>query len=58
MRKILASISIILVLTILCGCSGPAGFQDVQNIVSIDYQFEGYQTTNYYSIDLDLVIYN
>ena len=58
MRKILASISIILVLTILCGCSGPAGFQDVQNIVSIDYQFEGYQTTNYYSFDLERGVFS
>lgn len=52
MRRIIASISIMLVLTILCGCSGPAGFQDVQNIVSVDYQFEGYQSFNHYSFDL------
>ena len=53
MRRIIVSISIILIITILCGCSGPAGFQDVQNIVSVDYQFEGYQSFNHYSFDLE-----
>ena len=50
MRKIIASISIILVFTILCGCSGlsrPEGFQDVQNIVSVDYQFGDFQNFEY-----------
>ena len=57
MRKIIASISIILVFTILCGCSGisrPEGFQDVQNIVSVDYQFADSQTSDdHYSFDLE-----
>ena len=54
MRRILASISIILVLTTLCGCSGPEGFQDVQNIVSVDYQFE----SDYYSFDLEKGVFS
>ena len=57
MRKIIASISIILVFTILCGCSGisrPEGFQDVQNIVSVDYQFGDFQNfDDHYSFDLE-----
>ena len=57
MRKIIASISIILVFTIMCGCSGlsrPEGFQDVQNIVSVDYQFADSQTSDdHYSFDLE-----
>ena len=57
MRKTIASISIILVFTILCGCSGlsrPEGFQDVQNIVSVDYQFADSQTSDdHYSFDLE-----
>lgn len=57
MRKIIASISIILVFTILCGCSGisrPEGFQDVQNIISVDYQFGDFQNfDDHYSFDLE-----
>ena len=57
MRKISASISIILVFTILCGCSGisrPEGFQDVQNIISVDYQFGDFQNfDDHYSFDLE-----
>lgn len=57
MRKTIASISIILVFTILCGCSGlsrPEGFQDVQNIVSVDYQFGDFQNfDDHYSFDLE-----
>ena len=62
MRKIIASISIILVFTIMCGCSGlsrPEGFQDVQNIVSVDYQFADSQTSDdHYSFDLDMSLNN
>ena len=57
MRKKIASISIILVFTILCGCSGlsrPEGFQDVQNIVSVDYQFGDFQNfDDHYLFDLE-----
>ena len=57
MRKIIASISIILVFTILCGCSGisrPEGFQDVQNIISVDYQFGDFQNfDDHYLFDLE-----
>ena len=57
MRRIIVSISIILIITILCGCSGisrPEGFQDVQNIVSVDYQFGDFQNfDDHYSFDLE-----
>lgn len=57
MRRIIVSISIILIITILCGCSGisrPEGFQDVQNIVSVDYQFGDFQNfDDHYLFDLE-----
>ena len=57
MRRIIVSISIILIITILCGCSGisrPEGFQYVQNIVSVDYQFGDFQNfDDHYSFDLE-----
>ena len=56
-EKKIASISIILVFTIMCGCSGlsrPEGFQDVQNIVSVDYQFGDFQNfDDHYLFDLE-----
>ena len=46
MRKVaIVILATILFCFLLCGCNGPAGFQNVENIVSIDYSYNSYTNT-------------
>ena len=54
MRKVIIVIlSVIISLSLLCGCYGSTGFQNVENIVSIDYSYNSCNNSNYYTFDLD-----
>ena len=55
MNKIITFLSLMLVISVFCGCSGPpVGYQDVQNIVTVDYSFDDGSSSKYiYSFDLE-----
>ena len=58
MRKVvIAFLATMLFCFLLCGCNGPAGFQNVENIVSIDYSYNSYTSSNYYTFDLDRKVF-
>lgn len=58
MRKVaIVILATMILLSLLCGCSGPAGFQDVENIVSIAYSYNSYTSSNYYTFDLNRKVF-
>ena len=57
MKRIITYISLILVISFLCGCSKPVGFQDVENIVSVDFFFDDGGEYNY-SFDLEKGVFS
>ena len=56
-KKAIVFLSVILVISILCGCSGPTGFQDVKNISSVVYFYDDGDTYNY-SFDLEKGVFS
>ena len=52
MKKICILIPLILIVSVLCGCSKPLVMQDVENIVSVDFYFSEGNEYNY-SFDLE-----
>ena len=58
MKRIIALLSLILVLSAFCGCSGPpVGFQDVENIATVDFMFDDGGKYNY-SFDLESGVFS
>ena len=56
-KKAIFFISAILVVSMLCGCTGPTGFQDVQNIAFVEYSYDDPEKYNY-SFDLDRGVFS
>lgn len=58
MRKfIIVILSVIITFSLLCSCYVPADFQDVENIVSIEYSYNNSTSINYYTFDLDRKVF-
>ncbi len=54
MKKLIAFLTAVLVLSAFCGCSGPpVGFQDVENIAIVDFSFDDGNSKYSYSFDLE-----
>lgn len=53
MKKTNILLSLVLIFSMLCGCTRPLAMQDVKNIVSVDYSFGKLNSYSYYSFDLE-----
>ena len=53
MKKTNILLSLILIFSLLCGCTRPLAMQDVKNIVSVDYSHGKGGSYNYYSFDIE-----